>query len=316
MGHYNIKLISFATPNFYLAQYNLIRSAQLYGIKKVHTLNQRLFESTSFYKQNLTITKQKRGAGYWLWKPFYIYQFLEKCSDDEILLYCDAGVRIVKELTPLLSIVSDDPRGVLLFENYQGSAYFSKSKYFTCSYEGLYIEPNLNKYWSKPDVFEALNFTSNDALDSKQVDGNIMLFRKTSFSLQFVSEWLTLCCNEQLLTDSVSLYSSKIPQTFFGHLHDQSIVSILAAQRGIKLYRCPSQFGNHFKLQQFREKDEFLLLPYSPFPKTNSTYGTLFLHTRERTMPFTFRIKSFFKLELKLIFANISLAIAKFKNKP
>ncbi len=303
----SIQLISFATPNFYFSQYKLLTSAKKLGIDQVFIHNHNDFKKTNFFKENQFITKQKRGAGYWIWKPYYILEHLHSLVNGDILIYCDAGVQIIESIEPLTSLLNRSENGIMLFENYQGSAYFSKSIDFTFDYTGIYIEPNKNKYWCKGDVFESIAPLSKEFLDSFQVDANIMIFKKTNSSIKFVNEWIELCKNPQLITDSPeSIHLTNSP-TFFGHLHDQSILSVLAAKWKIELHRSPTQFGNHFKLPDHRKAGEFLLLPYSPFPKNNSTYGTLFLHTRLRTIPFINRWKDFLITEVKLIFVRCYL---------
>jgi hypothetical protein len=305
----NLQLISFATPNFYFSQYKLLAGAKKFDINQVFIYNHTNFKKTNFYKENQLITQQPRGAGYWIWKPYYILEHLNSLNDDDILIYCDAGVQIIENIEPLIALLAKSDNGIMLFENYQGSAYFSKSIDFAIDYNGIYIEPNKNKYWCKGDIFHSIAPTSKEILDSPQVDANIMLFKKTKSSFKFVNEWLEFCKIQQLITDSTeSIHLNESP-TFFAHLHDQSILSVLAAKWNIELFRCPTQFGNHFKLLDYRKSDEFLLLPYSPFPKNNSSYGTIFLHTRFRTIPFINRWKDFLTTEVKLIFVSCYLKL-------
>ena len=41
----------------------------------------------SFIKKNKHILDLKRGAGYWMWKPYVIKKALELIEEDEILFY-------------------------------------------------------------------------------------------------------------------------------------------------------------------------------------------------------------------------------------
>jgi len=310
----NIQLISFATPNFYFSQYKLIKTAKQFGINNIYLYNHQDFKKTIFYKENITITSQNRGAGYWIWKPYYIYEHLLNIQEGEILVYSDSGIQIIANLDPLFKIANESATGIILFENYQGSAYFAKSKSFEVDYNGLYVEPNKNKYWCKNDIFDAVDFADTSLVESPQVDANVMIFKKSKYSLQFVQEWLNLCKNPQLITDSPALSRNTKLNTFFGHLHDQSIISVLAAKWKIELFRSPTQFGNHYKLPFFRNSNDFLLLPYSSNPKINSNYDTLFLHTRFRTIPFLMRCNNFILLEAKLVYARVSLILFRLFN--
>jgi len=301
----SVLLVTFATKPYYFSQYKLGRTALKLGVDKVFLLNQNDFRKSAYYKLHESISKQIRGAGYWLWKPYYINTFLDNLGDNDVLIYCDAGLQIISNLKPLIETVRKSDTGIMLFENYQGSAFFNKSISIEPNYVGIYEELNKNKYWVKRDVFEAIDAVEKHNLESFQVDASFLLVRKTPFSIAFVNEWKRYCENQQLLTDLPNLSGYVENENFFGHLHDQSILSVLASKFNLELFRSPSQFGNHFKLAPFRIKGEYLLLPYSNRPKLNSMYGTILLHSRERVVPFRERIKHFLLLELKLVYANL-----------
>ena len=40
------------------------------------------------------ILANKRGYGYWLWKPYLIMKTLEQMNDNDILVYADCGCEI------------------------------------------------------------------------------------------------------------------------------------------------------------------------------------------------------------------------------
>src|ERR1017187_1102121 len=43
-----------------------------------------------FYSRYRHILEQKRGGGYWLWKPYFIQRTLSRLSDGDYLFYSDA----------------------------------------------------------------------------------------------------------------------------------------------------------------------------------------------------------------------------------
>ena len=46
-----------------------------------------------FKEKNKDILSQKRGNGYWLWKPYFILKtFKEKLKEGDYLIYTDAGI--------------------------------------------------------------------------------------------------------------------------------------------------------------------------------------------------------------------------------
>lgn len=294
-------LLTFATPNFYYAKSALFRSAKKFGFKKLQFYNNKDFQRTNFYKEHINITKQKRGAGYWVWKPYYIYQTLQNLDEGETLVYCDAGVDISSYLTPLLNIAQSNDKGIVLFENYQGASYFSKTTGLQVNEYNLYVEVNKNKYWTKRDVFVLMGLDNESYWDSPHIDASFQVYRKCKTSLAFVEEWLSYSCNQQILTDAPNKCGLPDFKNHFGHTHDQSIISLLVHKHGLNLYRCPSQFGNHYKSEHFRVEGEYLILPYSSQPKLNSMYATLINQHRGSVLPYWLRYKIFIKQELNIL---------------
>ncbi len=292
--------VTFATPNFFPARASLLTSAKKHGLTDIRAFKSKHFVKTDFYREHIAITQQKRGAGYWLWKPYYIYEVLKTLNEGDILVYCDSGVDIVAPLDPLIEIAKTNKSGVVLFENYQGSSYFPRTQDIEVSNYNLYVEVNKNKYWAKRDAFVLMGLDSEQYWDSPQVDANFHIYRKCESAMNFVKEWLSYCCNEQILTDTENREGLPNFKNLFSHIHDQAVISLLAEKHQLELYRCASQFGNHYKPKEFRVEKEYLLLPYHQQPKLNSPYGTLLLHHRKKYMPFWMRYGTFVKIELEI----------------
>ncbi|TXT32951.1 MAG: hypothetical protein FD136_1189 [Chitinophagaceae bacterium] len=296
----SVSLVTFSTPAFYYARHTLLMSAKKYRIDHSHAYTMNDFSKTDFYLKYKNITDQKRGAGYWLWKPYYILQHLNKLHENDILIYCDSGLDIIDSLSPLIELVRSQNSGILLFENYQGSGYFNRTSGFKVNEENIYIEMNKCKYWTKRDAFILMGADSSEYWDAAQTDACFQIYRKTETSLKFVREWLAYCCNEQILTDTPNLSGKENFDNFFGHIHDQTIVSLLAKKYQLDLFRCPSQFGNHFKLPKYRIDNEFKMLPYCSYPKQNSKYGQILNHHRIRFSAYYFRWRYFLGQEKQI----------------
>ncbi len=301
-------LITFATPNFYYSRNTLIKSARSAGIQYIKSFTIKEFQRTDFYKQNVNIAKQQRGAGYWLWKPYYILQILNELDDEDVLIYCDAGVDIIESVQPLIQLAENSRDGIILFENFQGSAYFNRTAGLELNEYNLYTELNKNKYWTKRDAFILMGLDAEHYWSAPQVNANLQLYKKNESALAFVKEWLHYCCNEQIITDMLNKSGLNNFDNFIAHIHDQAIISLLAEKYMIELFRCPSQFGNHFKSKEFRQEGEFLLLPYSDSPKLNSKYGTLTNHHRTRFPNLLQRWKMFLAQERKIFMNKYFLA--------
>jgi hypothetical protein len=299
-----LSLITFSTPNFNYSKNLLLKSAKSIGIKSIHAYTDKDFKKTSFYSTHYDIASQPRGAGYWIWKPYYILEHLKRADDGDVVVYCDAGVSIIKDIDPLINIClgHDKNKGVLLFRNYQGASYIGPG--FEKTNEVLYHEALKNKYWGKRDVFVLMEMDEERYWNSPQLEGCFMFFKKTDFSMQFVAEWLKYCCNENIVTDKPNTQGKPNFDNFIMHIHDQVVLSLLAEKYNLELFRCPSQYGNHKKPERYRRPGEYLMLPYTD-PELNSDYDTLFLHHRIKKMPFfkqgIFDLKVFTKKQLNKI---------------
>ncbi len=56
---------------------------------------QDLINDSDFWNKHKDfILKNKRGYGYWVWKPYLISKILKEINDNDILLYLDAGCEL------------------------------------------------------------------------------------------------------------------------------------------------------------------------------------------------------------------------------
>lgn len=268
----------------------LLSSAQKYNFcTTLHTSDD--FIKTNFYKKYRSITSQRRGFGYWLWKPYYILQMLDQMKEGELLVYADAGLEFVADPIPLVNLLQKQP--LVLFENYQGF-FFIQETNLTFSEFNYYREINKIKYWTKADAIDLMKVPEH-FLEQPSVDASIILIRKCNSSVEILSEWFQYCKIEQILTDSAS--HLKNLKTFLEHRHDQSVLSLIAAKHQVRLFRCASQFGNHFKKLGYRTEGEYKILPYNDTYNNESDYPTIIEHHRDRFQLFPKRLKSFLEKE-------------------
>ena len=292
-----VRLISFGDKQFRRSLLSVKKTAGRFGVDEVCVYSKAQFSATDFFKQNRHIAGLPRGAGYWLWKPYYILENLLHMAEGDVLVYMDAGVSVVADLHPLISIAQQS--AIVLFQNCQGSDYIRQTN-LPFNYQNVYTEINSNKFWCKRDVFVALDADTEAGWNSPNVDASFMVVRVCPAAISFVQLWLHYCLVPGLITDAPNASSLDNFPGMINHLHDQSILSVLAFREGIELYRSPSQFGNHYKLPENRIAGEFIMLPYADEPKINSPYGTLLLHHRMRDIPFKLRLKHYVRNELKI----------------
>ena len=248
----------------------LTTSAEKFGISKIYSYDFEDIKETSFYNEHKLILQQKKGMGFWLWKPFIIRESLNKLNNGDVLIYADAGSSIIGSLDPLIEKCNKD-FPILLFAN-----------------------GNLkNRYWIKRDCFVQMDCDEKKYWDGLQVDAALTIFRKNEFTMNFVNEWLQYCIVPSIITDAPNVEGEKNFWGFHFHRMDQSVLSLLAIRHKIELFRQPSQYGNHYKAPEFRVSGEFNCISqwktkqvnyYSPHPFTNSNYYQLIDHHRSQVI--------------------------------
>ena len=164
-----------------------------------------------FYEEHKNILEQSRGAGYWLWKPYFIVETLKTMKENDILIYVDCGAYFdEKPLQPLINILNDPEVSIILFKSYHS-----------------------NWHYVKRDTFDIMGIDYSHRNDT-QCGATFIVLKKTETSVKFMNQFLHYCCNEQALTDS----SNKAAEfeDFYDHRHDQAIISLLSIKlpKGIK----------------------------------------------------------------------------------
>ena len=152
------------------------------------------------------ILTQRRGGGYWIWKPYLIKQVLESLDNDDILIYCDAGCMINsnggKRFKEYIELLKHSETGCLSFELPHKEIEYTKKKVL--------------------DYFGA----SETIIHSNQLVGGVLFLRKCAHTIMLVNKWYaTLCENPSLFTDDKD--ENIQHKEFIDHRHDQSIFSIL-----------------------------------------------------------------------------------------
>jgi hypothetical protein len=211
---------SFATNNFLKSQQLLETKCYDFGADKVISYNENDLDE-EFIKTNYSILKQRRGAGFWLWKPYIIYKTLLNLNKDDNLLYCDSGLYPVNNLNFLFDLTNNSD--IVLFQ----------------------VHEKINKNWTKKECFEQMSCNEEKFLESEQICGTYQVYKKTENSLNFVKDWLHFCKNEDIITDNKINKQNEL-SCFIDHRHDQSILTNLGIKNNIEIYRDPSQWGNQY----------------------------------------------------------------------
>ena len=236
-------LITFATKSYAPALRYLIKTA-----KETTPFNPIIAGSpeqidAKFAQQHTSILTAPRGAGYWLWKPYFILQALEKAKEGELLMYADCASYFIQNAEALLNLPQVFNQDIIPFELEQ--------------IEGV---------WTKRDCFILLDAEGQGFELSKQRQASFMVFRKSATSLKFAQDYLRYCTDIHALTESPNICGKENYPGFKEHRYDQSIFSLLSKKYHLSAFRDPSQWGNH-------QKGLF----------ANSDYGQILELTRQAT---------------------------------
>lgn len=180
---------------------------------------------TDFYKNNNSILSQPRGAGYWLWKPYFIYETLKQLSEGDFLMYLDSKRYFVSSPFPLLEVCKKNNGFFLIEDNYSN---------------------RLIKQWTKLDCLISLDANNETIKNQQMCDAAMQIYQKNTQTMEFVAELLQKSTLNGIITDIPSKLG-KEDSAFIEHRHDQSILSILKNQHKIEGFRRPVLRKNYLK---------------------------------------------------------------------
>jgi hypothetical protein len=250
-------LVCFADERFRNAQQRLVASAIRHGVDHIHATSMVDLRKSDFYAENRATLEMSRGAGYWLWKPYFILRVLNEVKAGDFVLYMDSAAELTGPVGPLADVCSS-AGGVLLFRHHTWQ----------------------NKFWTKRDCFVLMGCDREKYYEADQVNAAFSGYIAGPAAICFVEEWLLHCKQPRKLTDIPSECAEPELPEFLEHRHDQSICSLLAGLTDRYLYRDPSQTGNHRKPPSARVANEQLEMPYSAESCDRSPYPTLINHHR------------------------------------
>jgi hypothetical protein len=108
-----IHVVSFAHNCCAKAQKNLEETAMQNGAYRVYSLNLDTLEAPEYIKRQ--ILSNKRGAGYWVWKPYCISQILKIASPGDIVIYVDSSTYFNKSMENIISLINKN--SILAFKH-------------------------------------------------------------------------------------------------------------------------------------------------------------------------------------------------------
>lgn len=248
-----IRLITFATENMSQSMELCVQSAYKHGVDVCWPQNPNTI-SSEFRELNKQILESKRGAGYWLWKPYHIYKAMLLCEENDILIWSDAGVEFVANVNQIISRMDED---IFFFTN--GFPHVE-----WCKWDCINKIIGFNGHEQEPYPYKGSQGTFIHVRSFTQVQASVIFFCVNQKTKDFVKEWLLYCQMPGFIDDS----PSKLPNypTFAEHRHDQAVLTCLQIKHGYKLHFWPTNYSEHIR--------------HTAQP--GDTYPTMFNHHRKR----------------------------------
>jgi hypothetical protein len=247
----NIHFLTFGGPslNYHNAVQRICNEASQFNIfnRIVGLTDQDLKCDTEFWDKNHSfIETNSRGYGYWLWKSYIVKKQLEIMSDNDVLVYADAGCSMnihgKDRLLAYCEMVKDSPYGIVSFQ----------------------MSQHVERIWTKMDIVHHLQ-ASDEFITSGQLCATAFIIRKHQSVTDLVDKWYETSCMYRLIDDSPSQISNY--RYFLENRHDQSIWSILRKKHGTVTLKDETDFlnwnrdGIEFPIWATRKKHGFAHKP-------------------------------------------------------
>jgi len=161
-----------------------------------------------------SVLSQRRGGGWWLWKPYLILRTLR---DDRVpwhtgvVLWLDAG-----------NFYAGDPRPVVA-EALRGS-----------DVAAMRLKCCIESDWTSAVALEKLGGSGFAIADTPQLGAYFLILRKTTKALAFVEEWLMRAEDPDILLEAGGEANLLSAPSYQRHMADQSIFSVLFKQYGFE----------------------------------------------------------------------------------
>jgi len=164
-------------------------------------------DTTFMSKYGEFIKNNKRGYGYWLWKPYLIKNLLDKINDNDILIYADAGCTINKngknQFDRYIDAINNSDAGIISFQM------------------GL-----VEKNWTTKEIFVATKCENNmEIQNSGQFHAAFIMMKKCKNVINIFDEVMNVIdSNIDVISDKYNYLQSDY---FQDNRHDQSILSVI-----------------------------------------------------------------------------------------
>ncbi len=231
MNKNKIHFFTFGDHNFKLQKKHLIKLAEYSNFfDKIFAYSPKDIDK-KFYDNYKVILNQERGAGYWLWKYYFLNKIIENSKEGDIVIYLDAGSSInyhaEKRYKEYLDILNSSEFGSISFNE---------------------LEYNLEFKWTTKEILYYFKCENDKSiLHTPQLNASALLFKNNEHTRNYLKEFIkTINFDPYLITDR---YDQNQNEGFIENRHDQSISSIIKKKYGTHLLPNENQFQDNLEKQ-------------------------------------------------------------------
>ena len=179
MDDIRIYLVTFAHGHYTRYQDILDKTHQTANISEHIKWNREMLKKTNFFKHNKNILLNRKGCGLWAWKPFIIYDALNRVNTGDFVYYQDC------------------------FPDDMGFQYSVLPVINFMNYNNIDILPGFQedmpiKHYIKLNLHQHFNIT-NDFLNKKQTCASPIFVRKTESTVKIIKEWMELSVRPEFI---------------------------------------------------------------------------------------------------------------------
>ncbi|MBN1680162.1 MAG: sulfotransferase domain-containing protein [Anaerolineae bacterium] len=234
-------------------------TAQQVGIQNIVSWSRQQLKQTDFYQEHRYLLDQRRAGGHGVWKPYIMLELFQQINDGDIVFYLDTDIKFVAEPQPLFDLCVQN-QGFFFVE--------------------LRDDNRRNRLWVKRDSFHFMGLDEPLYHDGPHTASGLQIYQKNLETVAFVEELLHYSVQRRVIGLDPSGCGKPELDGYIDHRTDQAVLSLLRLKHGIEGFRWPTEWGNHYKLPEYRVEGEFLATEnYADQPYENSPYGTLLSST-------------------------------------
>ena len=167
---------------------------------------------TDFRSANATILAARRGAGYWLWKPYLIARTLSDIDAGDVVFYSDSAAQFVEVVDPIVSLMDRCGLDVMLLG------------------EGF-----VERQFTKRDTFVLMDCDEERYAATPQRFASFIVVHNRAWTRRFVADYLGFSTDPRILTDQPNTLGLANHPDFIDHRHDQSVLSLLSKRYDVEI---------------------------------------------------------------------------------